>query len=159
MDNNIQLIDQRIAHLCSLIPICKAQSAVFEKRLSNEIIALEIKRIKAIHAIQQRLGKLRALIPVYKARHHTYEHVLAKQIINLDIQHIAAKTNQFLPHHPSLHPAASQPLAPHHPAPQPPTPQPKQLNDMARIFTQRIRQIPNLYGQPGQPIGAPVSNF
>ena len=30
---------------------------------------------------------------------------------------------------------------------------------MAGIFTQRPRQIPNLYWQPGQPIGAPVSVF
>ena len=30
---------------------------------------------------------------------------------------------------------------------------------MARIFTKRFRQIPNIYWQPGQPIGAIVSNF
>ena len=30
---------------------------------------------------------------------------------------------------------------------------------MSGIFTQRPRQIPNEYWQPGQPIGAPVSNF
>ena len=64
MHNNIQLIDQRLAHLRSLIPICKAQSAAAEKRHANEIIALEIKRIETIHAIQHRLGELRALIPV-----------------------------------------------------------------------------------------------
>ena len=58
MDNNIELIDQRFAHLRTLIPICKAQSAAAEKRLANEIIALEIKRIEAIHAIQHRLGEL-----------------------------------------------------------------------------------------------------
>ena len=52
MDNNILLIDQRLAHLRSLIPICKAQSAAADKRLANEIIAFDIKRIKAIHAIQ-----------------------------------------------------------------------------------------------------------
>ena len=95
MDNNIQFINQRLTHLCSLIPICKAQSASAEKRLANEIIALEIKRIEAIHALEKRLAELRALIPLYKARQPTYEHVLAKQIINLDIQLIAAKTNQF----------------------------------------------------------------
>ena len=30
---------------------------------------------------------------------------------------------------------------------------------MARNFTERPRQIPNLYWHPNQPIGAPVSNF
>ena len=64
MDNNIQLIDQRLAHLCSLIPLCKAQSAAAEKRFANKIITLEIKRIEAIHAIQHRFDELRALIPV-----------------------------------------------------------------------------------------------
>ena len=75
MDNNIQFIDQRIAHLCTLIPQCRAQSAAAKKRLADSIITLEIKRIEAIHAIEKRL---RALIPVYKVRCPTYEHVLAK---------------------------------------------------------------------------------
>ena len=30
---------------------------------------------------------------------------------------------------------------------------------MATILTERPRQIPNLYWQPGQPIGVPVSHF
>ena len=30
---------------------------------------------------------------------------------------------------------------------------------MAGILTERFRQIPNLYWQPGQPIGVPVSHF
>ena len=98
MDNNIQFIDQRLAHLRSLIPQCKAQSAAAEKRLADLIITMEIKRIQAIHTLENRLGELRALIPVYKARHPTCEHVLAKQIINLDIQLIASKTNQFSLH-------------------------------------------------------------
>ena len=51
MDNNIQFLDQRLAHLRSLIPQCKAQSAAAENRLANEIIALEIKRIETIHAL------------------------------------------------------------------------------------------------------------
>ena len=66
MDNNIQFIDQRLAHLHTLIPQCRAQSAAAEKRLSDTIITLEIKRIEAIHALEKRLGELRALIPVYK---------------------------------------------------------------------------------------------
>ena len=44
MDNNIQFIDQRLAHLRTLIPQCKAQSTAVENRLANKIIALEIKR-------------------------------------------------------------------------------------------------------------------
>ena len=96
MDNNIQFINQLLTHLRSLIPICIAQSASAEKRLANKIIALEIKRIKAIHALENRLAELRALISVYKARRPTYEHVLAKQIINLDIQLIAAKKPIFI---------------------------------------------------------------
>ena len=58
MDNNIQFIDQRLAHLRSLIPICKAQSTTVENRLANEIIALKIKRIEAILALEQRLAEL-----------------------------------------------------------------------------------------------------
>ena len=92
MENNIQFIDQRLAHLRSLIPQRRAQSAAAEKRLADTIITLEIKRIEAIHALENRLGELRALITVYKARCPTYEHVLAKQIINLHLQLIAAKT-------------------------------------------------------------------
>ena len=30
---------------------------------------------------------------------------------------------------------------------------------MSRILTDRPRQVPHLYWQPSQPIGAPVSNF
>ena len=30
---------------------------------------------------------------------------------------------------------------------------------MAGILTERPQQVPNLYWQPGQPIGAPVSKF
>ena len=104
MDNNIQFIDQRLAHLRSLILQCKAQSAAAENRLANKIIALEIKRIETIHAHEKILGEFRALIPIYKARHTTYEHVLAKQIINLDLQLIAAKTKQFSTHSPAPHP-------------------------------------------------------
>ena len=154
MDNNIQFIDQRLAHLCSLIPQCKAQSAAAEKRLADTIITLEIKQIKAIHALGKRLGELRTLIPVYKARCPTYEYVLAKQIIHLDFQLIAAKTNKF-----STHPPAQLPTAPHPPATNQFAQQLLQSNKMAGILTERPRQIPNLYWQPGHPIGAPVSNF
>ena len=58
MDNNIQFIDQRLAHFCLLIPQCRAQSAASEKRLADTIITLEIKRIVAIHALESRLGEL-----------------------------------------------------------------------------------------------------
>ena len=153
MDNNIQIIDQRLAHLRSIIPQCRAQSET-EKRLADTIITLEIKRIEAIHALEKRLGELRALILVYKARCPTYEHVLAKQIINLDLQLIAAKTKQFLPHPPAAHPFALHP-----PATNLPTPQPLQSNDMAGVLPERPQQVPNLYWQLGQPIGVPVSNF
>ena len=159
MDNNIQFIDQRLAHLRTLIPQCKAQSAAAEKRLADTIIKLEINYIEAIHTIEKKLGELRALIPVYKARCPTYEHVLANQIINLDLQLIAAKTKQF-----SSHPFAAQPLAPHSSAAHPPVtnlpaPQVLQSNEKAGILTESPRHISNLYWQPGQPIGAPVSNF
>ena len=90
MDNTIQFIDQRIAHLRTLIPQCKAQSAAAEKPLADTIINLEIKRIEAIHTLEKILGDFLALIPVYIARCPTYEHVLAKQIINLDLQLIEA---------------------------------------------------------------------
>ena len=165
MDNNsIQFIDQRIAHLRTLIPHCRAQSTVAEKRLADTKITLEIKRIEAIHALEKRLGELRALIPVYKARCPTYEHLLAQQIINLDLQLIAAKTKQYpthllAPHQFALPPPAPIPLAPHLFAPHPPALLPVQLNDMAGIFTERLRQVPNLYWQLGHPIGVPVSNF
>ena len=119
MNNNIQFIDQRLAHLRTLIPQSRAQSAAAETRLADTIITLEIKRIEAIHAIEKRHSELRALIPVYKARHPTYEHVLAKQIINLDLQLIAAKTKQFPTQSPTQHS-----FAPHPSEPQPPTLQP-----------------------------------
>ena len=153
MDNNIQFINQRLAHLRSLIPQCRAQSEAAEKHLADKIITLEIKRIEAIHALQRRLVELRALIPVYKARSRTYEHVLAKQIISLDLQLIAGEK------HFQTHPFAPHPTALHQPAPHPfetnlPTPQPLESNDMAGILTERSRQISNLYWQPGHPIGA-----
>ena len=163
-NNNIQFIDQRLAHLRLLIPQCKAQSAAAEKRLADTIITLEITRIEAILALENRLGELRALIPVYKARCPTYEHVLAKQIINLDLQLIVAKTKQFPTHPPASHLFAPHPPAPlssppHSPEQHPPVPQPVQLNDMDGILNELPRQIPNLYWQPGQPIGVPVSHF
>ena len=107
MNNNIQFIDQRLAHLRSLIPRCKAQSAAAEKRLADLIITMEIKRIQAIHTLEKRLGELRALIPVYKARNPTYEHVLAKQIIDIDLQLIEAKSKNFPTHSPVAHPSAA----------------------------------------------------
>ena len=80
--------------------------------------------------------------------------MLVKQIINLDLQLIAAKTKQFPTHLLTPHR-----FAPHPSELQPPTPQPIQLNDITRILTERPRQIPSIYWQLGQPIGAPVSNF
>ena len=154
MDNNIQIIDQRLGHLRTLIPQCRAQSAAAEKRVANTIVILEIKRIEAIHALENRFYEFRALIPVYKARCPTYQHVLAKQIIILDLQLIAVKSNQLLPHPPTAHPFAIHP-----PATNSPTLQPLQLNNMARVLTERPQQVPNLYWQLGQPIGVPVSNF
>ena len=128
MDTNIQFIDQRLAHLRSLIPRCKDQSAAAEKRLADLIITMKIKRIQAIHTLEKRLGELRALIPVYKARNPTYKHVLAKQIIDLDLQLIAAKSTKFPTHQTALHyptaylfvpqPPLLQPFAPQPPAPQ-----------------------------------------
>ena len=120
---------------------------------------MEIKRIQAIHALEKRLVDLRALIPVYKSRCPTYEHVLAKQIINRDLQLIAAKTNQFKTYQPATFPFEIYQPALHPPATNLPAPQPVQSNDMAGILTERPRQVPNLYWQPGQPIGNPVSNF
>ena len=64
------------------------------------------------------------------------------------------KTKQF-----PLHPLEAHPPAQHSPATDQLTPQPLQSNYMAEVLTERPRQIPNLYWQPGQPIGAPVSNF
>ena len=40
-----------------------------------------------------------------------------------------------------------------------PEPPHVQLNNIAEILIKRPRQIPNLYWQRGQPIGAPVSNL
>ena len=119
MNNNIQIIDQRLAHLCLLIPQCRTQSGAAEKRLAGTIITLEFKCIVAIHTYEKRLGEFRALIPVYKARCPAYDHVLAKQIINLDLQLIAAKIKQYLPHPPAGDPFALHPLATNLPTPQP----------------------------------------
>ena len=157
MDNTIKFIDQRLAHLRTLIPQCKAQSAAAEKRLADTIITLEIKRIDAIHNLERRLSELRALIPVYKARCPKYEHVLANQIINDYLELIAAKSKQFSLHLLPVHQFALHQFAP--PATNLLSPKPLQSNDMVGIFIERSRQVPNLYWQPGQPIGGPVSNF
>ena len=58
MDNNIQFIDQRLAHLRTLIPQYRAQSTAAEKRLADTIRTLEIKQIEAIPALEKRLGEL-----------------------------------------------------------------------------------------------------
>ena len=68
MNNNIQFIDKRLAHLRSLIPRCKAKSAAAKKIHADWIITMEIKRIQAIHTLEIKLGELRAPIPVYQAR-------------------------------------------------------------------------------------------
>ena len=91
MNNNIQFIDQRIAHLCTLIPLSRTQSAADESRLADTIITLKITRIEAIHVCDKKLCELRAFIPIFKACYLKYKHVLAKQIINLDLKLIAAK--------------------------------------------------------------------
>ena len=44
-DNNIQLIYQRIAHFCTLIQQCSAQSAAATIRFADTIYILEMKRI------------------------------------------------------------------------------------------------------------------
>ena len=108
-NNNIEFIDQRIAHLRTIIPQCREQSAAADKRLADTIITLEIKRIVDIHALEKRLTELRALIPIYKARCHLFKHVLVKQTINFDFQLIAASQP------PSLHHSAPHPPALHSP--------------------------------------------
>ena len=86
------------------------------------------------------------------------------QIIDLDLQLIEARTKQFsthplAQHPPATHPHALFPLAPYPLAPHQSEPQPVQLDDMVGILSERPRQVPISYWQPGQPIGAPVSNF
>ena len=137
MDNNIQFIDQRLAHLRSLVPQCRIHSAAAEQRLPDTIITLEIKRIEAIHVLKQRLGELRALILVYKVRSFTYEHVFAKHIIDLYFQLIAAKTRQFPTQLTAENLLVPNQRAPLSPTTQPPTPQPIQSNDMNGIFAER----------------------
>ena len=117
-------------------------------------ITCELKRIEAINALEKKLGDLRKLIPVYKARCPANVNVFADQIINLELQLIAAKSNQREPH----------PLASLLPAQQPHIPQqnlvqPIQSNDKKENFTGRPQQIPNLYWQQSQPVGAPVRTF
>ena len=79
---------------------------------------------------------------------------LPRKIISLDLQLIAANTKQF-----PTEPSAPHLFSLHFPAPHSPEPHSVQLNDMVGILTERPRQILNLYWQPGQPIGVPVSNF
>ena len=73
MDNNINLIDQRLAQLRALIPQSSAHSAAAATRLANEIINKELKRIKTIQALDKNLGKLQALILIYKARYSAHD--------------------------------------------------------------------------------------
>ena len=146
MDNKIQFIDQRLAHLCSLIPQCKALSAAAEKRLADTIITLETKRIEAIHVLEKRLGELRTLIPVYKACSNTYEHVLAKHIINIDLQLIEAKTKQLPTQPTAQNLLVPYPCAPLSPTVQPPTPQPIQSNDINGILLNALNRFPIYIG-------------
>ena len=83
----------------------------------------------------------------------------ATLIINLDYQLIAAKAKQFPTYLLAQHLAALHQPPLHRPATNLPAPQPVQSNDMAGILTERPRQDPNIYWQPGQFIGAPVSTF
>ena len=81
------------------------------------------------------------------------------QIIDIDLQLIKAKSKSI----PTLSPAPHLSAA-HSPLPKPFSslplaPQPLEINDMAGILTEHPRQIPNLYWQPGQPIGASVNHF
>ena len=85
--------------------------------------------------------------------------MLAKQIINLDLQLIVAKAKQLLTHPPALNQIALHQPAPHQPETNLAAPQPLKSNDMSGILTERTRQILNLYWQPGQLIGALVSQF
>ena len=106
-----------------------------------------------VHQVNSRhwnkLGELKGLIPVYKACDPAYEHVLANQNINLDLQYTASNSNQHLQHPPAQHP----------PAQQIPPSQQIQSNNMAWIFSERPRQVQNLYWQSGHPVGAPFSRF
>ena len=157
MENNIKLIYQRLLQLRALIQRFKDHSTEAENCLASEIFCLEIKRIDAVQLLEKKLGKLKALIPVYKAQFPAYEHLLADQIIIIDLQIIAAKSN-----HPSSHPSSPPPAAPQLSVQQPPIPQsyqPIQSNNMAKNFNGRPQQIPNLYWQQGQPVGAPVKSF
>ena len=157
MENNYKLLDQWLSQLRALIPRFKDHSTEAENSIANEIIRWEIKRIEAIQVFEKKLDKLRELIPVYKAQCPAYEHLLADQIINIDLQIIAAKSN-----HPSSHPSLPPPAASQQSVLQQPIPQSLQLiqsNDMARNLIGRPQQIPNLYWQQGNPVGAPVRSF
>ena len=85
--------------------------------------------------------------------------MFAQQIIELDLQLIAAKTKQYSAHPLATHLPAPFPPATYSLAPNQSEPKPVQLDVMAGILSDRPRQVPKIYWQPGQPIGAPVSNF
>ena len=53
MDIDINLIDQRLAQLRSLIRQFRIHLSAAETRFANEIITLELKRIDAIHALEK----------------------------------------------------------------------------------------------------------
>ena len=149
MNNNIILIDQRLAQLRRLISRFRIHSTASKTRLPYEIITYQLKRINAIHARDKKLGELRGLIPVYKARCPAYKPFLADYIINLEHKLISLKSSQFLPKQSLSHP----------PVTHPPTPQPIQSNYIAGFFTKHPRQIPNFYWQKNQPVAAPVKTF
>ena len=149
MDNNINLIDLRLAQLRALITRFRAYSTTAETTLANKIISIELKRFEAIQDLEIKLADLRKLIPIYKARFPANKYVLADQIINLELQIIAAKSNHLAQDQP-----APQQLAPHRSAQQP-----LQSNEMHEISTNRPQQIPNRNWQPSHPIGALVRTF
>lgn len=120
---------------------------------------MEIKGIQAIHTFDKRLCELQFFIPVYQARNPTCDNALAKQIINFDIERFAAKSKQFPTHLPAPHSFAPQWFLAHQPAAHILSPQQIVLHDITEFLTEHIRQIPNLYWQPGKPINTPVRNF
>ena len=64
------------------------------------------------------------------------------------------KSKQF-----PTHLFAPQPPASHQTAAQIPSPQQIALHDFAGFLTERSRQVPSIYWQPGQPFGSSVRNF
>ena len=140
MDNNIQLIDQRLAQLRSLIPVYNGQPSL-ERWLASEIINWQLRRNEYLHRQPTTIPRptLNLVHPLVSCPHLIPSTtVLRPPSITISVPHLSQIP--VIASVPRTAPISEQ-------------------NSMPGILYDRQRQILNNYWQPGEPVGAPVSFF